>query len=308
MSNKRRITPKSQKKTSATGISRAIENFLLSREAGGCTPATLTWYLKYLAPLGVWLEAQGVTEAQDITPGLLRAWLAEQQRRGLSASSVYHYAQAARAFSNFMAGDGIVAESPFRAVKMPKLDKRILPAFSEKDVKRLLALCDTSRDKAAILFLLDSGVRASEFVALDVGDVDTKTGAVTVWQGKGRKGRLTFIGAKARLALGRYLAEREDVTPDAPLWASLTTDERLTTSGLRQLLRRVGEAAGVDHCHPHTFRRTCALWALKAGMSIYHLQAMLGHEDLAVLRRYLALTAGDVGDAHRKAGPVDRNL
>ena len=74
------------------------------------------------------------------------------------------------------------------------------------------------------------------------------------------------------------------------------------------LLRRLGQAACVAHCHPHTFRRTFALWSLRAGMNIYALQRMMGHADLQILRRYLALIDDDLRQAHDKHGAVDHVL
>ena len=89
---------------------------------------------------------------------------------------------------------------------------------------------------------------------------------------------------------------------------SLTADTRLTDSGLRLMLRRLGKRADVEHCHPHTFRRTFALWSLRAGMNIYALQRIMGHSDLTILRRYLALTEQDLQTAHRRFGAVDSML
>jgi integrase/recombinase XerD len=71
-------------------------------------------------------------------------------------------------------------------------------------------------------------------------------------------------------------------------------------------LKRLGKRAGVEHCHPHTFRRTFALWSLRAGMSIYHLQRLMGHADITVLRQYLDLVTEDVQAAHQAAGIVDK--
>ncbi len=198
-----------------------------------------------------------------------------------------------------------------RRVKMPRLDNRILPAFTEADVKALLDACLSGRDKAIVLFLLDTGLRASEFVALNLGDVDMASGAVMVRQGKGGKDRQVYLGAKTRQTLQRHLRRRRDAEPmgaSSPLWASLTTGNRLRRAGLRQVLRRLGERSGVEHCHPHTFRRTFALWSLRAGMDIYSLQRLMGHSDLTMLRRYLALVEQDLQNAHRKHGPVDSNL
>ena len=93
-----------------------------------------------------------------------------------------------------------------------------------------------------------------------------------------------------------------------PLWLAHTTGHGLTYWGLAQMLRKLGTRAGVEHCQAHTFRRTSALWSLRSGMSIYHLRAMLGHRDLTVLQRYLALVEEDLSEAHRKHGAVDSML
>jgi len=139
-----------------------------------------------------------------------------------------------------------------------------------------------------------------------VGDVDTRTGACVVRQGKGRKDRITYIGAKAKRALFKYLDSRSIQTAE-PLFVT-PSGERLTVDGVQSMLMRLGARAQVAHCHPHTFRRTFALWSLRAGMDIFSLQKLMGHSDLSILRRYLALVEADLADAHRAHGAVDAML
>ncbi len=292
----------------ASPLQLAAQSFLLSREAMHCTEATLVWYKKYIGALVDYLTAHGVQDVKSIAPDHLRAFLVSLQRRGLADRTVHHHASAARAFCHFLVSEGMLPASPMNKVKMPRLPKSILPAFAPEDVRRLLAVCETPRDTAIVLCLLDTGLRAGEFVALNVGDMDVKTGAVQVRRGKGGKGRVAFLGAKARKALLRYIMARGEVKADDPLWLSCNTGERLTHHGLRLLLRRLGKRAGVEHCTPHTFRRTFALWSLRAGMNVYALQQIMGHSDLTILRRYLALVEQDLEEAHRKHGAVDNML
>lgn len=84
--------------------------------------------------------------------------------------------------------------------------------------------------------------------------------------------------------------------------------DRLTYSGLRQVMRRRAIAAGVPVPSLHSFRRAFALACLRGGMDVYSLQRLMGHADLTVLRRYLLQTEGDLQVAHAKSGPVDRLL
>jgi len=162
------------------------------------------------------------------------------------------------------------------------------------------------RDRALLLSLLDTGCRASEFVALNVGDVNLHTGAVLVGAGKGGKARTTFIGAKSRRELSRYLRQSKAQAND-PLWLTVQ-GTRLTYWGLRQIIRRRAEKAGVPVPSLHSFRRAFALYALRNGADIYSLQRLMGHSDLTVLRRYLKQTEADLQEAHRRAGPVDNLL
>lgn len=283
----------------------ALESFLLDGAARRLTPGTLAFYREKLAPFIGLLEAQGVQTPANITADHVRAHLVELQRRGLKPNTQHGTARALRAWCNFLVREGDMAESPMRRVRMPRLEIEPLPALSKEDVQALLAVCLAGRDRCLLMALLDTGCRAGEFVALDVEDVDMGTGAVQVRRGKGGKPRIVYLGAKTRRLLLRYLRER---SATGALWVSLNTGERLTVEGLRMLLRRLGKRAGVAHCHPHTFRRTFALWSLRAGMNIYVLQRLMGHEDLTVLRRYLALVEADLQAAHARYGPVDAFL
>ena len=93
----------------------------------------------------------------------------------------------------------------------------------------------------------------------------------------------------------------------APLWAS-RAGTRLTYWGLRMILQRRAERAGVPVPSPHSFRRAFALASLRGGMDVETLRRLLGHSDLSVLSRYLAQTKEDLAEAHGKASPVSRWL
>lgn len=291
--------------TESTLLSTALELFQLENRARRYSPTTIDFYQKRLPRFIAWCEERGVTRLQDVTPGLLRGYLVTSQERGLAAHTVHGIARALRTWFFFCVEEGLIDKSPMVKVAMPRLPKKILPALEVEDVHRLLSVCETERDKAILLFLVDTGLRASEFVRLDAADVDLAQGTVSVRGGKGGKDRTTYIGVNTRKQLQRYYLDAGRPAPHEPVWRSLKTGERLTTSGLRRLLQRLGDAAGVKHCAPHTFRRTFALWSLRSGMSIYHLQRLMGHEDIDVLRQYLDLVDSDIAGAHERFGAVD---
>ncbi len=120
------------------------------------------------------------------------------------------------------------------------------------------------------------------------------------------------LGHKARGALLRMLAQREDASPGGALWVAYNPLGRergpLTLAGLQTALVRLGQRAGVTPCGPHRFRRTFALWCLRDGMDLHSLRLLMGHSDLTVLQRYLALAGEDVERAHAAHSPADRLL
>lgn len=133
-----------------------------------------------------------------------------------------------------------------RNIAMPRLPKQILPAFTPGDIKALLKAAPSEREKAMLLFLLDTGLRAQELLALRGEAVDVKTGAVRVRRGKGAKERIVYLGAKSLRALLRYYVRRGAPAPDAAIWVGERAPHKpLTYYGLAQLLRRIGTAAGV---------------------------------------------------------------
>ncbi len=286
--------------------------FLDAKEAEHVSPDTLAIYRRVLARFVTWAQANNVNAPGDVTAQHIRGYLRELHAAGLRPYTVHDYTRPVKTCFRFLYAEGLIETDPFARVAMPRLDKLQLPAFTTADARALLAACEDSRDPerdaALVLTLLDTGLRVSELCALTVGDVDAVTGTVTVKRGKGGKARTVYLGAHARRAVLRYLTERGDPDRGAPVFVSLASGLALTPDGVRNLLVRLGARAGVDHVHPHTFRRTFALWSLRAGMDLVRLAAIMGHSDLTVLRRYLALVEHDLRAAHSKHGAVDALL
>lgn len=289
-------------------LAQCVDLFYLDNAARALAPRTQGYYHEKLDPFIHWLTEQGITAVGDFDAPSIRRFLLHLQERELSPYTVHAYARCIKTFGFFLVREGIVPASPMRRVKMPQLPKDLLPPFSRAEVRALVDACDQERDTALLLVLLDCGVRASELCALNVGDVDLLTGEVRVQRGKGSKDRVTFVGARTCKALLRYLATRPGTQPTAPLFVALREGTRLTYWGLRSLLERLGDRAGVDDCDAHRFRRTFAVESLRAGMPVMQLAAMMGHGSLPVLQRYLRMLTADLQAAHAEHGPVDRLL
>lgn len=184
-------------------------------------------------------------------------------------------------------------DNPMKDVPPPRFQKVPVAIFTQEDIRALLKACMYSR-KA------------------EISDVDVKHGRLDIQNGvgggaKGGKGRTINVSKVTRQALWRYLQDRDDIDGDgseAPLFV-VSGIRRFNAGTLRQLIKRIGNRAGVLNVYPHKFRHTFALTYLRAGGDVFKLQALLGHSSLDMVRYYAQIAQVDVEKAHRKASPVD---
>ena len=286
------------------------ESFLRERKASGLAEGTIGFYREKLNIFLRFCEEQSIKQVTELTPDFLRTFilvLGESHNSG-GVLSVY---RALKAFLRWVDSEEIVEnwKNPISKVKTPKVPREPIKGISLDDFRKMLRTCRLGhftgeRDRAILLTLLDTGARASELLDIDLRDINLATGEITIKQGKGSKPRTVFYGEKTRKAIRFYLRHRHSDSS-----ALFVTDEgtRLTTNGLREILKRRAKKAGLQETpSPHDFRRTFALESLRAGMDIYTLKRLMGHTSLSVLQVYLAQTDMDGLLAHRKYSPVDR--
>jgi len=210
---------------------------------------------------------------------------------------------------SYLVEQGVCEESPMDSIRPPAHRPDQIVPFTPEQADALLQAARRGphprRDEAIVLFLLDTGVRASEVCDLTVGDTDMQARNCRVL-GKGNKHRMVWFGMETRKALWRYLQEDPRESP-APLFRSdsgIRAGQSLTRSGLLQFAERLGKAAGVDDCHPHRFRHTFAVEFLRNGGNTFTLQQLLGHTSLTMTMRYVALAQADLENQHRQYSPV----
>lgn len=239
-------------------------------------------------------------EPNQITSRHVRALLGELVDKGYSDSYINIHARVMRTFVRFLLKEKYIYEAV--EFDMPKIGKKRLLVFNKEQVQLILNKCTNKRDKAFLLFMVDSGLRQAEVLELNWGDVDISSGIVRIEKGKGRKARSVVIGAHTRRALMRYKSE-VDFSENNPLFQT-RTGERFTTSGLRSWLMRISERANI-HISAHSLRRTFATLSLRAGMNVFQLQGLLGHSSLEMTRHYVEMLDEDLVKAHKEHGPVD---
>ncbi len=159
-------------------------------------------------------------DAEPLTRAALNRWVAGLLDGGAAAATARSRQLAVRRFASWLAEEGEIPADPFLGVKSPKLDERVVEPLTDDELRALLKACVPPkgatpaealrhrRDEAIVRVMLETGTRAGEVVALELGDVDLINGALTVRRGKGGKGRVVPIGPEASLALDRYLRLR----------------------------------------------------------------------------------------------------
>jgi len=236
-------------------------------------------------------------------------WGNPQQTRPVRPRTVHTYHGHLRTLFRWIVTEGVLEASPMERIPVPTSREDQIQPFTQAQVKALLTAAKRGRyprrDEAILLFLLDTGVRASELCGLRIKDVDL-SGRRAVVLGKGNKHRTVYFSKATGKAMWSYLKDDEQ-EPEEALFQSERSD-RLTRSGLLQLMERLGQAAKIEaaRCSPHTFRHTFAVEFLRAGGNVFSLQQILGHTSLHMTNKYVALAQADIENQHRQFSPVER--
>lgn len=286
-----------------------IESFLFDRKSQNMAPGTLYFYQVKLKTFLKYCDGQQITRISQIDANALRRFIMWLEETGHNAGGRHALYRAIKTFMLWYENEVELDnwKNPIRKIKAPHVPTEPLDPIPTEDIQAMEKTCDHTflgqRDKAILLTLLDTGARAAELLNINLEDIDLKTGVVLIRQGKGRKPRTVFLGAKTKRSIRAYLKYRNDSC--LALWVSNDNLNRLTYSGLRWIIIRRAKLANVKHYGLHAFRRQFALTMLRNGVDVVTLSRLIGHTSLAVMKKYLKQITTDLQDAHIKGSPVD---
>lgn len=292
----------------------------------GLAANSLAAYRRDLRRYARFLRERGITDPADIGPAEVHAYVEHLRTRRdddgrpvLAPSSIARALVAVRSFHRFCAAEGYLDTDPSEDVGPPRVPQGIPKALDEAQVAALLGAvagddARAERDRALLETLYATGIRISEAVGLDVGDLDLDDGLLRVL-GKGGKERVVPFGRSARAALTAYLARgRLELRARAPRPADRDAvflnarGGRISRQACWAIVRRAGERAGLrEQLSPHVLRHSCATHMLEHGADLRVVQELLGHATISTTQVYTKVSPDRLRAVYEAAHPRARS-
>ncbi|ELK45758.1 tyrosine recombinase XerC [Bacillus sp. SB49] len=276
------------------------------------SPLTVKHYGRDIDEFADFLQSEGFT-IHDCDYPVIRVFLSRQHEHGYSRRSVSRKISSLRSFFRFLEREEVLANNPFINVSLPKEDAPIPEFFYSEELEHLFTVSDLDtplgqRDQALIELLYGTGIRVSECVRVEMGDIDFSLRTVLV-HGKGRKERYVPFGQYAGEALETYINSGRKVLSEKRTEATNRVflnakGGPLRADGVRLILKRmVQKAALTVDIHPHKLRHSFATHLLNEGADLRAVQELLGHEHLSSTQIYTHVTKDRLRNVYMNAHP-----
>ncbi|HLI47276.1 MAG TPA: tyrosine-type recombinase/integrase [Chthonomonas sp.] len=283
-----------------------FQSFLYTKQISGVSDNTLDCYKRSFK---TFLRFAKEHERDRLNTETLKAFFAYLQRKGLKPWTVNSRYTALRSFVSYLLEEGELDVDILEGVPRPIIRQDEIAPFTEDEVMRLLEAAKQTRhaerNYALLCLLLDTGMRISEALNLNVDDINIRTREVFIRHGKGNKGRVVPISPRCYKALVSYIKTREGIKDDDPLFVT-ERGTRFVRASADRLFEVLGKKAKITgkRCSPHTMRHTFAIMFLRNGGRQLPLMKILGHTSLAMTNRYVQLAGADMAREHEVASPL----
>ncbi len=269
-----------------------LDCFISSMRVQGRSEKTIARY-EYL--IGRFMKfAKAPT--RRITAYHVRNWLSSEKARGIQESTLEGSRQVLSSYFGWLKREELIERNPIANVGTIKVPKKKKKTYTPVDMELLFKHCRNLRDRAIIHFLQTTGCRVSEMTELNRDQIDLQNQECIV-HGKGDKERVVYFDSVTAMILEEYLNGRTD---DNPALFAGKGAKRLQPGGVRNMLKKIAKDAGVEHVHPHKFRRTLATELARHGMPIQEVSHLLGHEKLDTTMQYVVQQKDDVRNDYRR--------
>jgi integrase/recombinase XerD len=256
--------------------------------------------------------AENIQHLNDVQRVHIVHFLGLLKEQGKSSKTLARHIASLRAFHQFLIRDKVTDHDPSVHIETPKMERALPKVLNLQEVETLLDSPKQNdhfgiRDKAMLEILYATGIRVSELIGLDLGDVHLTMGFVRCI-GKGNKERIIPIGKTAANSLKHYLEQGRPFfvnkkQRDEALFLN-HHGMRLTRQGFWKILKRLAAEAGIQKdLTPHTLRHSFATHLLENGADLRAVQEMLGHADISTTQIYTHVTKTRLKDVYSKFHP-----
>ncbi len=271
---------------------------------------SLDAYRRDIRDFAAFIRERQIENPTEVNNAAVIAYILYLKKEGRTASTINRKIASVRAFYNFLIERGDIKDNPVLRVKTLKTEKSEPEYLSPAEVELLLQQPDSSlkgkRDRAILETIYATGMRVSEIVRMDIGDVNLKMGFAACCSEYG-KGRVIPIGSVCRESIKEYLNEaRNEIVGDRDEEALFVNSggKRMTRQGLWKMIKFYAGKAGIEkHITPQILRHSCAIHMIQNGADLKSLQELLGHEDAAATQVYLMASKNRLKDVYDKTHP-----
>ena len=243
----------------------------------------------YRSPFG-----DALANWRQVDGSVIQAYVLELKDRDYAATTVARKVAAIKSFFEYLQRTGVTETDPTANLASPKVKKHAPHTIPPEQVDKLLAAPTSQhtpnalRDVALMETLYATGVRVSELINLNLGDIDLFNRLVACTSG--RRSRIVPIFPRAVAALQAYLDEGRPhlvVDPNEQALFLNHRGQRLTRQGLWLIIKRYVSEVGIDELvTPHTLRHSFAAHLLNAGANLREVQERLGHANVSTTQMY----------------------
>jgi integrase/recombinase XerD len=295
-------------------MKQAIDNFLhyLAVEKG-YSEHTISAYHNDLTAMADFANQASISAWANFNRQNMLSYMLHLKERGYVATTIARKVAAARSFFGFMVAEGLIKTDPTENMSSPTVGKALPKPIPISQVQLLLeqpaklTTSEAKRDGAMLELLYASGMRISELVALNLGDVNTEGNYFVRCFGKGRKERIIPLYEKIATAVKKYVEEDRPKLAHGKTETALFLNargDRLTRQGFWQKLKEYAKSAGLSSTiSPHTLRHSFATHMLSGGADLRSVQELLGHANISTTQVYTHLTTDQVRRSYDKSHP-----
>ena len=271
---------------------------------------TLSSYLRDINQFKTWLLGAGSPDLRRVKKDTINEYMLYLSGAGKSPATITRCTASLKSFYAYMLGRGAVKTNPAKNIAALKVERKCPEILTSKEVELFLEqpkCVDEKgyRDHAMLELLYATGIRVSELIGLDVGDVNLAGGFIRC-RSKTRE-RIIPLYRTAIKALRDYMTDirpRNISGPDEQALFVNTNGGRMSRQGFWKIIKYYQEKAEISKdITPHTLRHSFAVHLLENGADLRSIQEMLGHADISSTQIYAHIIKKHLKDVYQKAHP-----